>query len=91
MAHTLTDNKTLDEGFDILNTIMAADLKMLRENIPNKPLFPTIGNNDVVVHNNVPCNDEFALKYYQGLFDIWFPKDQQPQGFDNEKVHESFL
>lgn len=91
MAHTLTDNKTLDEGFNILNSIMTADLKMLRENIPNKPLLPTIGNNDVVVHNNVPCNDEFALKYYQGLFDIWFPKDHQPQGFDNEKVHESFL
>lgn len=91
MAHTLTDNKTLEEGWDILQSIMSADLQMLRDNFPNKTLLPTIGNNDVVVHNNVPCDDVFAQKYYQGLFDIWFPKDHQPQNFDQEKAHKSFL
>ena len=75
MAHTLTDNKTIEEGWDILKSIMSSDLQMLRENLPNKTLLPTIGNNDVVVHNNVPCNDSFAEIYYQGMFDIWFPKE----------------
>jgi len=64
MAHTLTDNKTIEEGWDILKSIMSSDLQMLRENLPNKTLLPTIGNNDVVVHNNVPCNDSFAQTYY---------------------------
>ena len=29
--------------------------------MPNVDILPTIGNNDVVIHNNVPCDDTFVL------------------------------
>jgi hypothetical protein len=39
----------------------------------------------------VPCNDEIASFYYSELFDIWFPKDNLPAGFNYDKSKESFL
>jgi hypothetical protein len=34
---------------------------IIRTKMPNVAILPTIGNNDVVIHNNVPCDDSFAL------------------------------
>jgi len=33
-----------------------------------------IGNNDVVVDDNVPCDSKKIESYYGGLYDIWFGK-----------------
>lgn len=54
----------------------------VRTKFPDKILLPTIGNNDVIVHNQVPCNEDVAELYYLDLFDIWFPKEHLPPGFN---------
>ena len=41
-------------------------------------LLPTIGNNDVMIHNAVPCNEEDSELYYKELFEIWFPEGKRP-------------
>ena len=38
---------------------------------PEAIILPSIGNNDVYRHNNVPRRNE-ADEYYGSLFDIWF-------------------
>ena len=62
-----------------------------RERYPNIPILPSIGNNDVIEHDQVPCNDEIASFYYSELFDIWFPKNHLPAGFNYDKSRESFM
>ena len=50
-------------------------MKAVRANFPGIDVFPVIGNNDVVVHDSVPCNESDASVYYPELFDLWFPED----------------
>jgi hypothetical protein len=56
---------------------MKSDMQTIFDNVrkrfKNVPLLPSVGNNDVVVHNNVPCDDINANIYYSDLFGIWFP------------------
>ena len=64
---------------------------MIRSKFPNSAILPTIGNNDVIEHNKVPCDNEHAKMYYQGMFDIWFPKESSPKGFNHDEAHKSFM
>jgi hypothetical protein len=34
--------------------------RTLRSKVRGAAIFPSIGNNDVAVKNNVPCDDAFA-------------------------------
>ena len=38
--------------------IMTDMFDVVRSALPNKILLPTIGNNDVMVHNSVPCTSD---------------------------------
>ena len=35
-------------------------------------LLPTIGNNDMMVADEVPCTETDKEAFYSALFDIWF-------------------
>ena len=79
-----------NETWTNLKEIITADMTNLRNKFPNKILLPTIGNNDVIVHNSVPCTDEMAELYYSELFNIWFNKDNLPPNFDYNAANETF-
>lgn len=49
---------------------------------PNVPLLPTIGNNDVPVHNQMPCDQQQHDLYFKDLFDLFFPAGHQPKDFN---------
>ena len=51
----ITDEEKVAVWSDIKN-ILNEDMTMLRAKFPNTTLLPTIGNNDVMIHNSVPCN-----------------------------------
>jgi hypothetical protein len=63
----------------------------VRSKVKVSAILPSIGNNDVVVHNNVPCDDTFALQYYSDIFNIWFPNNSLPLNFDYVNSQQSFL
>ena len=65
-----------DDMQNVFNTV--------RSKVQVSALLPSIGNNDVVVHNNVPCDDSFAQQYYTDIFNIWFPIGSLPMNFDYE-------
>ena len=72
--------------WNTIKSIMEQDLKMVREQFPDKPILPVIGNNDVIVHDQVPCSDEVANIYYPERFELWFPEDSVPKDFDRENI-----
>ena len=71
--------------------ITKAAFDKIRANLgPGAPLLPSIGNNDVPVHNLVPCNEQQHDVYYKGLFDVFFPADAQPAGFNAVEAQKTF-
>ena len=60
--------------------IMSQALGEVRTKFKN--IFPVIGNNDVAIHDQMPCSDEMANTYFGEMFDLWFPKDNAPENFD---------
>ena len=65
--------KTMTEGLNTIRELTNHSIDIL----------PSIGNNDVVVHNQVPCSPEESKSYYDDLFQIWFPEQNSPRGFDH--------
>jgi hypothetical protein len=53
--------------------------------------LPTIGNNDVKVHNQVPCSIEEANSYYGDMLELFFPATYTPTGMNKTAVNETFL
>ena len=51
-------------------------MKMVWLRFPNTVVLPTIGNNDVIVHDQGPWNDTMADEYFGELFELWFPADR---------------
>ena len=56
-----------------------------------KNIFPVIGNNDVAIHDQMPCDDEMANTYFGEMFDLWFPEGNTPDDFEYEAAQESFM
>jgi hypothetical protein len=48
------------------------NMAVVRKYHPSTIILPSIGNNDVVVDDNVPCNKEQSDKYHGALYDIYF-------------------
>lgn len=95
IAHNHAGNKNMtleekNETWTSLKEIIGTDMQALRNKFPGKVLLPTIGNNDVIVHNSVPCNEDVADMYYTELYDIWFPKSNLPPNFDWDANNETF-
>ena len=59
-----------------IKAIVGQVMGMVWLRFPNTVVLPTIGNNDVIVHDQVPCNDTMADEYYGELFELWFPIDR---------------
>ena len=57
----------------------------------NTALLPSIGNNDILFHDSLPCTIEANQLYYVELFDILFPKNNLPPGFNYTEAKKSFL
>jgi hypothetical protein len=71
---------------------MTTGLDVLRTKTKGKvDILPSIGNNDVIVHNQVPCTPEEATRYYSELFEVWFPPNHTPRGFKRNATRDSFL
>ena len=66
------DNQTLTATWELMKGTIREDMDLMRRYYPNTDFLPSIGNNDVIVHNNLPCNNATADVYYPELFDIWF-------------------
>ena len=73
VAQNTQESSTIKQTWVKLKQSIKANMDIVRKNFPKTDLLPTIGNNDVIVHDNVPCTDEVANKYYSELFEIWFP------------------
>lgn len=70
---------------------MSKAFTVIRKNLGGIPLLPTIGNNDVPVHNMVPCSLQEHQLYYSSLFDMYFPKGALPIGFNYNQAKDTFL
>ena len=57
----------------------------------NTALLPSIGNNDIVFHDALPCTIQANQLYYEELFDILFPENNLPPGFNYDEALKSFL
>ena len=70
ISHNLPVGKENASTQQILDAwaLMKSDMQnvfdILRSKIQTSAILPSIGNNDVVVHNHVPCDDIFAQQYY---------------------------
>ena len=80
--HNETGDK--DAAWSTIKQIMKDDLDIVRSKFPGTHILPAIGNNDVIVHDSMPCSDSDAEMYFSGLFDIWFPEGQVPVDFKRE-------
>lgn len=70
---------------------MNAILSIMREYFPNAAILPSLGNNDVVLHNQVPCHgSEFNIRYYKELHELWFPSNYNGP-VDYRGIKETFL
>jgi len=76
-------------AWETIKDTIDQNMKTLRKSFPGKLILPTIGNNDVIVHNQMPCTQGEHDKYFSELFDVWFA--EQPAGFDREAARETFL
>lgn len=45
----------------------------------------------MIVHDQMPCTNPDHDQYFSELFDIWFPHDNLPQGFDYETSKQTFM
>jgi hypothetical protein len=68
-------------NFDIIRTYYSK----------NTALLPSIGNNDIIFHDALPCTVEANEVYYEELFDILFPENHLPPGFNYNETLKSFL
>jgi endopolyphosphatase len=48
--------------------------QMARKYLPGIPLLPTIGNNDVLIHDQAPDGPDQSKILYEYLFKVWFPQ-----------------
>lgn len=91
VAMYILDNDHMEETWAEMKRIMTISMEKLRKNFEGSAILPTIGNNDVIVHNQVPCNEELADRYYKELFEVWFPKDGPlPKGFNYTEAKSTF-
>jgi len=51
IAQEPADPDNYRKTWDLIKDAMDKNLKTIRDSYPDTDLFPTIGNNDVVVHN----------------------------------------
>lgn len=71
--------------------ITATAFNVIRRNLgPNVPLLPSIGNNDVPVHNQMPCDQQQHDLYFKDLFDVFFPAGKHPVGFNETEAKRTF-
>lgn len=74
-----------------MKKLMSNSLKVMKENFPNAAILPSLGNNDVVLHNEVPCSGtQFKNKFYKEFYEVWFPEGEWGD-IDFSRVKESFL
>mmetsp|Transcript_23993 Transcript_23993/g.36854 ORF Transcript_23993/g.36854 Transcript_23993/m.36854 type:complete len:121 (+) Transcript_23993:606-968(+) len=76
--------------WDIMKKVITQGMDIVR-NRSQADIFPSLGNNDVVVHYQVPCQLENKETYYSELFDVWFPEGKQPKDFNSTDARTSFL
>lgn len=91
-AAEATDNSSVIEtkwnsSKDIMNIVFF----MMRSQYPDQLILPTIGNNDVKIHNQVPCSAEEATSYYGDMLELFFPATYTPTGMNRTAVNETFL
>ena len=76
-------------AFEKQKPIFRQNIGMIRSRFAN--VFPVIGNNDVAIHDQMPCSDDVAAQYFSELYDIWFAEGSQPHGFDDSAAKSTFL
>ena len=64
----------------------------IRETYPDTDILPSVGNNDVYVHNNVPCYNDTSEWYYSELFNAWFGDGKNySKNFNFSDVKNTFM
>ena len=61
-----------DKTLENYKVNLKKNMAVVRKYHPSTIILPSIGNNDVVVDDNVPCNKEQSDKYHGALYDIYF-------------------
>jgi hypothetical protein len=80
------------KNWEVVEGIIKSEIGLLRERFPSQLFLPTIGNNDVMYHNQMPANQTYSDIYYGGLFDSWFGDSVDAKyQFDKEAVRETFM
>lgn len=92
LKHGIPTEEDIQKAWSNMKHLMKTSLDDLRELFPDAAILPSIGNNDVVIHNQVPCTDsEFRKQYYEEMFDIWFPAGKISNTINYDFIKESFL
>lgn len=97
IAHgvTLTDRNASQEQklakWEEMKVVLSTAMREIRTKLIGVDILPSIGNNDVIVHYQVPCREDLSQIYYQDIFDIMFPKFRLPRYFKYDAVKETFL
>lgn len=71
-----------------MKQIIKSNFVSLQANIPDTLILPSIGNNDVIVHNNMECDDSLYNMYFNDLFNVWF--EPQRNAIAYEQVKSTF-
>ena len=69
-----------------MNETFYKSMELIRAAFPNTVLLPSIGNNDVVVHNQVDCDPDLSDQYFDMMFSLWF----QHPNFDIQNIERTF-
>lgn len=77
--------------FEILKEILRRSYLEIRYEMPETYLFPSIGNNDVEFHYQVPTVQD-KNEYYTMLFEIWFKDNAKNMQLKNiDEIKTDFL
>ncbi len=78
-----------DYGEQALEDTITLISQKIRAHFPKAVALPSIGNNDLKLHNNVPKEAE-ALQYYRMLLHIWF-RSPANRRLITEEARDTFL
>ena len=82
-------DQQMNQTWETIKSNMKITLDLMRRKFPELPILPVIGNNDVIVHDQMPCSAEWKERYFSELFELWFPKNSV--GVNRAKIQSTFL
>lgn len=84
-------NEQVEEHYEGLKRIQTRVSELLNSNFPGAVVLPTLGNNDVKWHYQVPNTTESKNDFYGHVFENLIEKFQQNQNLNLEEIETTFM